>query len=693
MYFYYVFSLLGLDNNYNNNNNNNNNNSSNNNNNNNNNNNDNNNNKMAAGTCCGCNGIHAKCVKCSCVKKKQTCLNCLPLRNNRCHNTIESRQAVVCQDTCPTISSTSTSHAASQPGLRPTTQSLNSVPEVPGAPAASSICVEPCVLDAVGGGANGSMDVELTDNSVSVEDSDYLMRRAYGESIVRAKELDSIDNAWYERWLSIVRLSGRLYSLPGGAVGRRYVDQLSKEVSHVSIGNYSSERVIVFSSVILQRDRSVRKGPDVRRVIGRRLDMWQDDKFDLLIQEAVRCDKSLVSKRRITESHMSSVFTRLMLQGKVKSAVRWLSDYARGSVLSPMDCVPCSTSGGQVQNEKVIDILSKKHPNSVMPPKSSLMDCTALSDFETVEITGNIIQRVACMMQGSAGPGGCDATHWQDSLLRYGAHSASLRESVASLARTLANMVVSWSDIRALMACRLVALDKCPGVRPIGIGETLRRILGKAVALVTRYDIEDVCGISQLCVGVQSGLEGAVHAVNDLFNEHNEDGWGVLMVDASNAFNSINRLAILWNARVPWPQCSRFLFNTYRGWAPLFMKGTSTILYSQEGVTQGDPLSMLVYAIGTLPLIRTLKNPRDGIQIWYADDASACAALIALKDWFGKLIKEGPSYGYFPEPKKSFIVVSDPYLCEAHEVFESKLLPVIDCWVVLLEQRRGGSIM
>ena len=59
------------------------------------------------------------------------------------------------------------------------------------------------------------MDVELTDNSVSVEDIDHLMRRAYGESIVRAKELDSIDNAWYERWLSIVRLSGRLYSLPG----------------------------------------------------------------------------------------------------------------------------------------------------------------------------------------------------------------------------------------------------------------------------------------------------------------------------------------------------------------------------------------------------------------------------------------------------------------------------------------------
>ena len=220
------------------------------------------------------------------------------------------------------------------------------------------------------------------------------------------------------------------------------------------------------------------------------------------------------------------------------------------------------------------------------------------------------------------------------------------------------------------MACRLVALNKCPGVRPIGIGETLRRIFGKAVSLVTKYDIEDVCGISQLCAGVRSGIEGAVHAINDSFNNHSEDGWGVLMVDASNAFNSINRLAILWNARTLWPRCSRFLFNTYRGWAPLIMKGTSTILYSREGVTQGDPLSMLAYAIGTLPLIRSLKHPQDGIQIWYADDASACAPLAALKDWIDKLIKEGPSYGYFPEPMKSFLVVSDSYLSKAHEVFE-----------------------
>lgn len=55
-------------------------------------------------------------------------------------------------------------------------------------------------------------------------------------------------------------------------MGRKYVDHLSKEFSYFSSGTCSSERLLVFSSVILQRDCTIRKGADIRRVIERRLD-------------------------------------------------------------------------------------------------------------------------------------------------------------------------------------------------------------------------------------------------------------------------------------------------------------------------------------------------------------------------------------------------------------------------------------
>jgi len=68
--------------------------------------------------------------------------------------------------------------------------------------------------------------------------------------------------------------------------------------------------------------------------------------------------------------------------------------------------------------------------------------------------------------------------------------------------------------------------------------------------------------------------------MNELFIVHQDDanGWGVLLVDAANALNSLNCTTILLHARVLWPCCARFLFNTYRGWSVLVLKGSSTFL-------------------------------------------------------------------------------------------------------------------
>ena len=43
--------------------------------------------------------------------------------------------------------------------------------------------------------------------------------------------------------------------------------------------------------------------------------------------------------------------------------------------------------------------------------------------------------------------------------------------------------------------------------------------------------------------------------MNQLFSTHQDQGtgWGILLVDAANAFNSLNHAAMLLHARVLWP--------------------------------------------------------------------------------------------------------------------------------------------
>ena len=62
---------------------------------------------------------------------------------------------------------------------------------------------------------------------------------------------------------------------------------------------------------------------------------------------------------------------------------------------------------------------------------------------------------------------------------------------------------------------------------------------------LVKQDILDAAGCLQLCAGQRAGCEAAVHAMREIFAD--QDTEGVLLVDASNAFNSLNCHAALLN--------------------------------------------------------------------------------------------------------------------------------------------------
>ena len=173
------------------------------------------------------------------------------------------------------------------------------------------------------------------------------------------------------------------------------------------------------------------------------------------------------------------------------------------------------------------------------------------------------------------------------------------------------------------MSGRLITLDKQPGIRPVGVGETCRRMMEKCLLRVAGPEAKAACSTTQLAGGLEAGIEGAIHAMCVFWEEYKtEEDQGFLLIDARNAFNEENQTAMLWPVQNECPSGAQFTFNFNRHWATLMVwetgDGSGYFLHSKEGVTQGDPLAMIVYDIGSLPLIREMRNDHPRVtQPWY----------------------------------------------------------------------------
>jgi predicted NBD/HSP70 family sugar kinase len=73
----------------------------------------------------------------------------------------------------------------------------------------------------------------------------------------------------------------------------------------------------------------------------------------------------------------------------------------------------------------------------------------------------------------------------------------------------------------------------------------------KCVLAITKSEAKEACGVDQLCEGLEAGIEGGIHVMRSLWKAHEEEAGeiGFLLVDARNAFNEGNRMAMLWTVR------------------------------------------------------------------------------------------------------------------------------------------------
>ena len=111
--------------------------------------------------------------------------------------------------------------------------------------------------------------------------------------------------------------------------------------------------------------------------------------------------------------------------------------------------------------------------------------------------------------------------------------------------RRLCTTFISPDVLSPFLGYRLITLDRSPGVWPIGVCKVVQRVVVKAALYVIRDDLQAAVGPHQLRVGQIAGAEAAVQAVRSVFIHYDSDA--ILLVDAINAFNSLNLCVALYN--------------------------------------------------------------------------------------------------------------------------------------------------
>ena len=178
----------------------------------------------------------------------------------------------------------------------------------------------------------------------------------------------------------------------------------------------------------------------------------------------------------------------------------------------------------QVTNE-TIDALRKLHPQS--PDPHTITNMTNQPSI-LPRFVGPVLK---AMKQSAPGPSGLRADHLLLAFL------SEFSDSLILVLRTIAEgHAPQW-----LADARLFALPKkCNGVRPIAVGETLRRIAATSLLRSTRSSLPTLARQFVVrtdgCVTVANIFRSAIENFNDAC---------VVTIDLRNAFNSVSRDAVL----------------------------------------------------------------------------------------------------------------------------------------------------
>ena len=270
--------------------------------------------------------------------------------------------------------------------------------------------------------------------------------------------------------------------------------------------------------------------------------------------------------------------------------------------------------GMQSATDAVLDTMAKLHPAGLHTIVHNLVSPPA----PRVVTADEVLTSLTSFPAGTAaGPSSMRAEHFKG--LTSADPARRLAEGLAALATVMAQGRAHESVQPHLAGANLLAIAKKDnGTRPIAVGEILRRLVGKILLARNMPKINSALGANQFGVGAKSGTERIAHLVRRLAKKHRGNRRYVLLkVDMRNAFNTVDRLAVLRAVHETCPELFPWVDWLYANESRLLFQGT--VIRSSSGVQQGDPLGPALFSLALRHTVAQAGAAAD-FNAWYIDD-------------------------------------------------------------------------
>ena len=201
---------------------------------------------------------------------------------------------------------------------------------------------------------------------------------------------DQITHEINEAYREVILWKPNLFKVPSGQTGEKFIDELARTVDFFKRDSHlepiALTALITMMPLLLQKPTKTSKTSDHIRYLKERLDLWKTGNLTKLIRQGREIQKPLLQTDKpppASSDKIIKTFTRLMLLGKISSAVKWVSNQSSGV-------------GVHKITDAILRDLADKHPDAREASPDAILQGPAL-DVEPVVFEKNPTQRVSVM--------------------------------------------------------------------------------------------------------------------------------------------------------------------------------------------------------------------------------------------------------------------------------------------------------